>query len=325
MRKTLFCLIFSFIILSTIVFAQGNVILTLKNINTNEIIDETVIYLDIDEEELIKYVESGESLEMSLDDGVYNLVLQVDDPSTPGKDFFKKQSITVVNGGLVEDVYLFPVCSVRGIVKDVFDNVVSNAELSFECTDDSGVDFPLRANKYGSFTVDYMPSCSCKISANLGDAVGFREITFSHGNITDVEILLDKTILTIPNYTREGFIVLLVIIVLVLIGFRYRKKIFGIKQTQHHVKHEENKEQTTKDNSRADDIKATLNKKEKDIVEFLSGKGEVGQASIRHNLGIPRTSLSRVLASLEHKKIIHVKKVGKVVKIKLTDWFLGKE
>ena len=328
-KKALF-FVFCFIALASTVYAQGNVMLTLRNVNTNEIVDDVVVYLDLNEEELIRYVESGQQLEMNLDDGVYNLVLQVDNPSTPGKDYFKKQTITVANG-LVSDVYLFPASSLRGIVKDVFDNVVGNAMLKFECADNIGTEFPLKTDNFGSFSVDYMPSCSCKVSANFGEAVGFADVHVSQGNITDVEILLDRTILSIPGSSSdvETFVLLLFIIAAVLLIIRYKgrilKKIKPKHEIRHHSVRKEEPAQEAVKSSRPDDIKATLNKKEKDVVEFLSGKDEVNQASVRHNLGIPRTSLSRVLASLEHKKIIHVKKVGKAVKIKLTDWFLGKE
>lgn len=330
MRKNIFLLVFCFLVLASIASAQGgNVILTLRNVNTNEIIDGVVVYLDLEEDRLIKYVEAGQALEMALDDGIYDLVLKIDDPATPGKDYFKKQAITVSNG-LVADIYLFPVSSIRGVVKDVFDNVVGNADLKFECTDDIETEFPYRTNEFGSFTVDYMPSSSCKISANFGEAVGFIETNVPHGNITDVEVLLDKTILSLPDYRIQGAVALLFIIVIVLLIIKYRKRIIKeIKPEMHkEVKHEEKKEHPSHPapkHSRAEDIKSTLNKKEKDVVEFLSGKGEVSQASIRHNLGVPRTSLSRILASLEQKKIIHVKKIGKAVKINFTDWFLGKE
>jgi len=329
MKRILFFAFF-FLALASIAIAQdGNVALTLRNVNTNEIIDGVVVYLDLEEDRLIKYVETGHALEMALDDGTYNLVLKIDDPSTLGKDYFKKQAIAVSNG-LVDDIYLFPVSSIRGVVKDVFDNVVGNADLKFECTDDIETEFPYRTNEFGSFTVDYMPSCSCKVSANFGEAVGFIEVNVPQGNITDVEVLLDKTILSMPDYRVQGAVVLLVIIVIVLLIFKYRRRIIKeIKPAAHkEAKHVERKEHLIHHaprHSRAEDIKSTLNKKEKDVVDFLSGKGEVSQASIRHNLGVPRTSLSRILSSLEQKKIIHIKKVGKAVKIKLTDWFLGKE
>ncbi|MBN2111618.1 hypothetical protein JW707_00815 [Candidatus Woesearchaeota archaeon] len=300
---------------------EGNVALFLKNINTNEVIDNVVVYVESGKETLSQHVGLNESLNLEMDEGIHTITLKIDTPSTSGKDFFKKQSIDV-EGALKDEVFLFPVGSLRGMVKDVFDNVVGSADLRFECTNEIGADMPEKTNKYGSFSVDYMPSGSCKIFANYGDAVGFTEVNVVQGNITDIEILLDRTILKISksDYGIQGAVVLLFLIVVILLAVRYRKKKKPKKEIHKIIVH---KHETKHD--RAKDILSTLNRKEKGIVEYLMGKGEVNQSKIRHNTGIPRTSLSRILVSLEHKKVIHIKKVGKLVKVKLTDWFLGKD
>jgi len=329
--KKIFGFLFLFLMMVSVVNAE-DVFLSLRNVNTNEIVDEVVVYLDINEQELIRYVEQGKTLEMNLDDGVYDLILGVDDPSTPGKDYFKKETINVLNG-LVDDAYLFPVSSIRGIVKDVFDNVVGGAILKFECANELDFSFPLLTDEFGSFSADYIPSGSCKISANYGDAVGFADVDVSHGEMMDVEIILDRTILVIPSsgYGIKGIVAALFIVVVLLLFVKHKKKAVGKlvkkeKMSDISVVSVKPENESNNVSTRAEDIKSTLNKKERDVVEFVSGQnGEVNQASVRHNVGIPRTSLSRVIASLEQKKVIHVKKVGKAVKIKLTDWFLGNE
>jgi len=326
----MFCLL----ALVSIATAQDeNVVLSLKNINTDEPIDSVVVYVDIAGIELIKHVGADKTLDLSLADGYYTITLKIEEPSTDAKDYFKKQQIAV-NGSLEEDVYLFPVGSLRGMVKDTFDNVVGDAELRFECTNEIGTDLPAKTNKFGSFMVDYMPIGSCKIFANFGEAVGFTEVEVQQGNITDVEVSLDRTILSMPGkgYGMEAFVGILFIVVAILLIFKYKNKLIKKikKQTRKEAKAEEKKEhrEPAKEtrHERAKDITATLHKKERDIVEYLlSKKEETNQANIRHNTGIPRTSLTRILASLEQKNIIKVRKVGKVVKVRLTDWFLGKE
>lgn len=70
----------------------------------------------------------------------------------------------------------------------------------------------------------------------------------------------------------------------------------------------------------------TLNERETKIVDALvQNKFEASQSVLRHLTGIPKTSLSRSFSSLEAKKVLGVEKQGKMVKIKLTDWFLGKD
>ncbi|MFC1697073.1 helix-turn-helix transcriptional regulator, partial [Nanoarchaeota archaeon] len=77
---------------------------------------------------------------------------------------------------------------------------------------------------------------------------------------------------------------------------------------------------------RAKDIMETLTDKEKEVVNFIiKSKGETTQAKVYHETGIAKSSLHRQVKSLENKKVIDVMKVGKVKKIKFTDWFLGKE
>ena len=84
-------------------------------------------------------------------------------------------------------------------------------------------------------------------------------------------------------------------------------------------------------NKRAKDIIQTLNEKEKKVVKYLleheyKGKKHQGiQSNIRRETGSPRTSLARAIESLKIKKIIEVEKIGKAIKLKLTDWFLGKD
>ena len=335
MRKGILLFVFClFVLVLAANAADKNAVLSLKNINTDEAIDNVVVYVDIGRISLTEHVGSGEPLGLSLRDGDYLITLSIDEPSTEAKDYFKKQEI-IVDGILEEDVYLFPVGSLRGIVKDTFDNVVGDAELRFECTNEIGAELPEKANKFGSFTVDYMPTGSCKIFASIGGAVGFKDVNIEHGNMTDVEISLDQTILLIEegDYGIEGLVLLLFIVIIALVAYKYKDKLFKKHKKEahkevHHAVHpaaEHPKEEKPKP-SRAEDILSTLNKKEKDVVEFLlSKKEETTQAAVRHNTGIPRTSLSRILASLEQKKIIHVKKVGKAVKINLTGWFLEEE
>jgi len=79
-------------------------------------------------------------------------------------------------------------------------------------------------------------------------------------------------------------------------------------------------------NPRARDILKTLSERESAIATFILDSGhETTQAKIRNSLGMPKTSLARLLRTLEEKKVLHVDRIGNIKKIKLTDWFLGKD
>lgn len=343
MRKrgiTLIFVVFLLISISNAYAQDPNVILSLKDINTNAEINDAVVYLDIVDIISEEYIYEGavninRSLSLILEDGSYKITLKVDLPETPGMDYFKEHSLTLKNT-LTEDVFFFPVGSLRGIVKDKLDNIVGFAELRIDCVNDIEADFPETTSRFGSIAVDSMPTGSCKIFASYKDAMGFEEFSLNRGELLDIEIKLNKSI--VAQSKDYSTIIMLLIILLVLAGlvFYMYKISRKEKKLEKKLRREVTKEEAEKGKikklekesagKRARDIMPTLNTKEKTIVNYLVGnKNEGSQAKIRHETGIPRTSLARVLKSLESKKIISTEKHGKLVKVKLTPWFLGKE
>ena len=63
-----------------------------------------------------------------------------------------------------------------------------------------------------------------------------------------------------------------------------------------------------------------LSQRERQIIEALiTHNGQTTQAKIRYDTNIPKASLSRHIKNLEQKKIIEVKRIGKVSKIRLLE------
>ena len=310
---------FFFLVLSLGAVAQSTVLLTLSNINDNQGISDVVVDVAAGDTTLVQYVGEEDLLNFTLAPGEYTLVLKADDPFTPGKDYYKQQPITVEQS-LIQGISLFPVGTLRGMVKDTFGNVVGNASLRFECTTDIGAGFPERTNAFGFFMVDHLPIGSCKVFAGFAQGVGLSEVNINQGELLDTEIVLDTTILT-PSTTSKGGL-LLVLLVLGAAGV-----VWWLRKRPRHKPHPSLPQKTEKElRKRATDILKTLNKREKEVVQFLlDNKHKANQAALRHHTGIPRTSLSRIFTSLEAKNIIQVKRVGKVVKVSLTSWFLEKE
>ena len=119
------------------------------------------------------------------------------------------------------------------------------------------------------------------------------------------------------------------VIVIAFFAFKLRTKQKQLKKEKLKDKQLETKLKKEKETTqkKIDSVIKTLNEKEAAIVGLLlsnENKTEL-QSRIRHELGIPRTTLSRLLQSLEKKKIITIAKQGKIVKIKLTDWILEQE
>ncbi|MFO8016686.1 MAG: hypothetical protein R6U32_06275 [Candidatus Woesearchaeota archaeon] len=282
-----------------------------------------------------KYAASGD-FTIDLPEGGGDVVIKADDMSTMGRDYYRKARITTDT-----KVYMFPAGTLTGMVKDKLDNVVSNAELKFECSNDIGYEFPESADKFGSFSVDFAPVGECRVFASHRDSMGVQNVKVEQGSIVDTEITLNGSI--VPYKAEDSGwpkIIFLSIVIFALLAFL----ITGLKmyagegdvrpRSNTHARKKKKTESpsSNKDggegarNKRATDIMKTLNEKDRLVVDYLLGsQNKAVQSRIRHDLGIPRTTLSRVLVSLEKKNIIGCEKHGKAVKVWLTDWFLGKD
>ena len=325
MKKTLILIIISLILLANSVFAQNNnsnVFLNLKDANTNEDISNVAVYININDVEIDQYV--SDILRLKLDDGNYRTILRVDNLSTLGNDYFKKIDL-VVDKTLIQGIFLYPVGTLRGIVKDKLDNIVGDAELKFECTVNPEIDFPSKTDKFGGFFVNFVPVGKCKIFAIYNDAIGFKEVNITQGTLEDIEINLDKSIVV-----RERSIIFEILFFLaIVLVFAFLIVVYFKRKTESNIEKKQEKKEETSERSK--DIVQTLKDNEKIIVDYLltheyKGTKYVGiQSEIRRETGIPRTSLARIIKSLQNKKIIHIEKMGKAIKLKLTDWFLGKD
>ena len=300
-----------------------------------------LITINIDGKEITRTLDSNGTASLNITEGK-QIEITADSTKTAGKDYYNAMEY-----GGEKEIMLFPAASLRGIVKDSLDNIVGFAELKFACKPLPKINHPARADNFGTFST-ITPPGKCKVYASYENALGFEEITLEQGELRDIEIKLDKTIVTIKekkNYTGYWIALLIAAIIIIAISYfavRRKKAKHTTKEAKKEIKQTRKKEtalekeegkdakqekkQEQKASKRSEDIIKTLNPKEKEVVNYLQlNKEEINQASIRHNTGIPRTSLSRIMISLENKNIIKVRKEGKAVKVSLTDWFLEKD
>ena len=197
---------------------------------------------------------------------------------------------------------------VKGVVIDSLDNLVGFAEIKLDCMEDS-----FSTDKFGTFSVSSVPEGECRVYAAYRNGVGFQTVDVKANQTVYIELKLDKTIVNIPqkiSYVLPAVIIIILLLVVVLY-LKFRKR----KVEKAELKHP----------SRIQDILKTLKPKEKSIVEFLlQNNNSSSQARIRHSTGLARTSLARCLQDLESKNVVAVERLGKLVKVRLTDWFLGK-
>ncbi|MBN1502635.1 hypothetical protein JW930_03755 [Candidatus Woesearchaeota archaeon] len=259
--------------------------------------------------------ESGE-IETQLDGGEWNITAHLDDISTSGKDYYGRYIIRSYEFDKM-DLFILPVGSIRGTVLDKLDNLVSNAKLKFDCQTQNGGKFPISSDEFGSFSYDYAPVGQCRVSAMYNGAAGFENVIVEKGNTTEIMIRLNKTVVSKPRLELDfGFILMSIIIAVIGVFF-----VFGKKE-----KKGKDKTAAQELHKRTKDVFSTLSEREKIVVSFLLDNNmESTQNIIKYKTRIPKTSLVRILHSLENKKIISLEKIGNLKKIKLTTWFLGKE
>ncbi len=198
---------------------------------------------------------------------------------------------------------------VKGIVLDSLDNLVGYADIKLDCVEPPN----FRTDKFGTFSIKDVPAGSCRIYATYKDGIGFEDLSITNQTVY-VEVKLDKTIITLPEKINYWPVLVLLALIAFTVWYFQRKKPKGVKTAEEKPK------------TRADDLLKTLSAKERSIVKLImANKNTMIQANIRRELGIPRTSLTRLLQGLEGKNIVATKKLGKTVRISLTDWFLGKQ
>ncbi|PIZ50693.1 hypothetical protein COY27_06285 [Candidatus Woesearchaeota archaeon CG_4_10_14_0_2_um_filter_33_13] len=282
--------------------------------------------------------------------GDKNVEATLDDLDTPTLDYYGSSKISFPNGG---DIFVFPVGYIQGNVVDATGNLIPKAHLSFVCHSSFTVQFPTITDNTGFFIVQNVPIGECTIIASTEVSAGSSKVVITTGQISEVEIVLEKPV----SNQSSLFMILSIVGLLMLLIFGFimfksikekgRKEQISFKhRKKEEIEHEEHKSSELKKLKESKEIKELketkeqketeaiskqtkallhiLSEKEKKVVEILmANQNQASQARIRRDTKIPRTTLARILQSLEAKKIILIEKSGKWVDIKLTDFFLG--
>ncbi len=327
-------ILFFFCIMLVPLAYAGDAALTFKDKGAT--LTDSIAYVVIDGIDVIDYVPADGVLSMSLDRGEHHMQVILDDPMTRGNDH--AGSFTIVQKDFVEsDIVLFAVGSVRGFAVDWLDNALPSANISLSCTTPPPLDVPGHADAFGAFFIKAAPVGPCRILARHDGLSGHVDIDIEKGGLADVTIRLvppkkemDRTMVFL--ILLAGLVLLLVL--LRVINGTVSKKEKTLWRRGERIKKEQKTTQeggkpnsaASRVKSRSEDILETLAKEERRITEhLLSHKNVSTQAALRHDLGITRTTMGRLLRRLEAKNIITTRKVGKSVRVELTDWFLGRE
>ena len=249
----------------------------------------------------------------------------LDNPETPNNDYY---GVFTINN-LDKQVIVYPVGKVQGEVVDSKSNLIPYSKLSFACNSPITVEFPERTNEVGIFTVKNVPLGECMMFSSDGQSVGKQTFLIEKGKTTNAILVLNQGLQKKSNFGLFYFLII-VFLIGIVIFFTLKKK-FGNKKDKSHLKKDET---VDKKETKSEVIEDKLSKKTKALIETFSAKekkvvhfllendNKSSQAKIRHATKIPRTSLTRVLKSLEGKKILMIEKQGKHVDVALSSFFL---
>jgi uncharacterized membrane protein len=314
------------------------VTLFLRDIQGNNLSDVHAKISVIDKQnnslsQTLQYLRSNK-LFLKLTNGSYDIGVGLDDMRTSGFDYYANKNI-LVESSSNSYFELFPVGSLRGIVRYEDGTVVENADIKYECVAKYAESEQIISDKYGVFIQDIIPVGNCVVYAKKNQMIATKEVTIKQGEIVNVDLTLKKNNSGFLMVIIIGTGVLILLVVFIFHLYRRAKKLNNmLSKNDEEIKILEEKKIVleAKTNSipvsriskRSEDIIKTLNEKERLVVEYLMKEDNVYQNKVVYATGIAKTSIVRLIDSLERKKIIRTEKFGKTKKLKLTDWFLEK-
>ena len=151
-----------------------DIFINLIDLTNNQPLKNIVITYSIDGTSKSEYFAEG-TLNLELEQGSYEVEIEVEDKATLATDYFSMFNLDVVEDGTTS-VYMYPVGFVRGFVKDKLDNIVPDADIKFECISEVITNYPKKTDKFGFFKVEHAPVGSCKVLGSYKDAIGIAEV-----------------------------------------------------------------------------------------------------------------------------------------------------
>ncbi len=257
----------------------------------------------------------GCNITLDIPAGKWSLILLADNLSTEGKDYFSDVSFTYVNSSelILVSALMKPVGSVRGEVVDDEGRNVVNAKVKFECSSEYGVLDPVETDDYGSFRGEWLPAGSCKVSALYMDRVGSTDVVINGGQLSEVNVVLEKTTTaSFFDYSPYLLFLFFIVVIVYLLFRRKRRPAAAVK------------DKPLEPSKGMLSLMESLSDEQRRIVEVLLESGGVlSQVDICYKTRIPKASASRYISQLEKRKIVDTTRIGRLKEVRLSDWFLS--
>lgn len=298
--------------------------------------------------------DSGGSFLLSLEGQSYEVDALFDRPSTPGMDAAATASLDTSSEQNLTLIF-WPAGSVAGTVLENGYGA-KNATISVSCPS-AAFDYgringgPIyTAGEAGTFLLRVLPAGTCVLGASQGGISGSEQVEVNEGAVASAKVnLLPKP--SPPanqGISTQTLLLLAAIAIAVAIAAAWLKKkgrgpppssIAKPKAKTQQSQHGGKRTQASKakpdsqkmanpissqqmvGSSKLSAVLPTLSEREGEIVKFLLGKnGRSKRSTMQHALLIPKTSLQRILRSLERKNIVKLTPFGRNVVAELSGW-----
>lgn len=274
------------------------------------------------------FVDGNEYLleELSANEVMHPAQILIDNPQTRGIDYvgISANETTIVT---------YEAATVQGFIVDRVSNVIPNASLSLKCTHKLFVNQTYVTDKLGFFTLS-TPKGACTVIAEKNNQIGFAHLYFHQGDLQYIQILLNFSQLdsirnsqnNLAANTEDFGLTTILVFSLIIVALVSVGSYVYIRQVARKiiVNDKENKHSQTDDtfsDSAFTLIEKTLNAREREIVAILKNKQPINQTDLKHQTGLPKSTLSRILQKMEQKQLIVIDEVGKIKKITLSHMF----
>jgi DNA-binding transcriptional ArsR family regulator len=270
----------------------------------------------LEEFNTLRYVDDSGSMGIQLDSGTWTLVVKLDELSSSGKDYYSELELDVFENNTIT-IYIQPVGSLFGYVLDSKGALVTGAEIIFECSAAYGETDSETSNDYGSFNKPWLPVGSCRVSAKKNGMAGSTLLTIEKGKLIEADVTLSEEVSSDTVFELWWFFLAgIIIFALLVLATRRRSAPFA----------RESKSKGILKTVRMDDILSALDAPEKEIMGIILREGgESIQSKIQRELSMPKSTLSRYVASLESRGLIKTEKLGRIKKIELSESFLNRK
>jgi hypothetical protein len=295
-----------------------NLNLEIRDIKSGDLITDAHIrvYMSNNGQQVgtLRFVGEDGTISLQLPADTWQITLKLDIIGTPGKDYYSQFQV-ILNSDQNQTAFMQAVGSLSGDVVDENNKLIQDAEVKFECSGDYGETALLATDQFGSFSAEWLPVGSCKVSAISGKKVSSSTVQISQGEVSVVSIVLEKDVATpVDDYS---WLLLLSVFVLAAIALLFFKKSNRKPSPKEGPK-------PVRPDRHMNDILSALDENERKIIELLMEKGgESLQNKMTRELGFPKSSMSRAVGGLEARGLIETEKLGRIKRVKLSQWFLN--